>query len=135
MTVRLTWLQLWKIMSTLTARSTCMHDASLIKVMTIYLHLLTTNMQCHLKRIFVLLWKSFYLQGQSTYLTNNFYYYCVQHFTTCIDMNMQITGMLIIMFIYIYHLQIYTRICCVLTQFDGVVDQEPMCKVVYSCII
>lgn len=36
---------------------------------------------------------------------------------------------------YIYHVQIYTRICCVLTQFDGVVDQEPMCKVVYSCII
>lgn len=38
-------------------------------------------------------------------------------------------------YIYIYHVQIYTKICCVLTQFDGVVDQEPMCKVVYSCII
>lgn len=36
--------------------------------------------------------------------------------------------------VYIYHVQIYTRKCCVLTQFDGVVDQEPMCKVVYSCI-
>lgn len=30
-------------------------------------------------------------------------YYCVQHFTTCIYMNMQITGMLIIMFIYIMY--------------------------------
>lgn len=30
-------------------------------------------------------------------------YYCVQHFTTCIYVNMQITGMLIIMFIYIMY--------------------------------
>lgn len=62
--------------------------------------------------------------------------YCVQHFTTCIYMNMQITGVFINYYhVYIYYVQIYTRICCVLTQFDGVVDQEPMCKVVYSCII
>lgn len=34
-------------------------------------------------------------------------YYCIQHFTTCIDMNMQITGMLIIMFIYISCTDLY----------------------------